>query len=238
MSLPSARGWGPGWPTNRAADTMWIRTSRSGTRFQVHKRIAVLTLHALEEAEARGWLFDYGPKDIDDEWSFNNRPIGGTKTPSDHSWGLALDVEATDYPWGSKKRLPQWLVDIFIAHGFEYGGDWSGKKDPMHFGFAGTPADADRITRNLRNPAVIPVQQRPTPPPPDLIGIHELLQQEDEEMIVIRDKRGIAFCGNGKVVGLGLAGLEGMRKAYRDAGRSLPEYTCQSDAEWVWFTKM
>lgn len=240
MSLPSTRGWGPGWPTNRSADTMWIRTSRSGTRFQVHKRIAVLLLHALEEIESRGWLFDYGPKDIDDEWSFNNRPIGGTRIPSDHSWGLAVDLEATDYPWGSRNRLPQWIVDVMIAHGFEYGGDWTGKKDPMHFGFAGTPTDADRITRGLRNPAVVPVYTSAfaPPPPPDLSAIHELLQQEDEEMIVMRDNKGIAFCGNGRVVGLSVAGLVRMRAAYKAAGRSLPEYTCETDVEWNWFTKV
>ena len=51
MSLPAnLRGWGPGWPTNRAADMVTVR-ARSGASWQVHKGIAPLVQFLVDETE-------------------------------------------------------------------------------------------------------------------------------------------------------------------------------------------
>lgn len=55
---------------------------------------------------------------------------------STHSWGIAIDLEPHKYPLGSKERFPQEVVDTFKECGFFYGGDFNGRKDPMHFQFA------------------------------------------------------------------------------------------------------
>ena len=89
MSDASARGWGRGWPTNRQADMTWVRAPISGARWEVHRRVAPLLAYIVGEAERRGYLFDHGPGDVDDDWGYSNRPIRGTRTPSNHSWGLA-----------------------------------------------------------------------------------------------------------------------------------------------------
>jgi hypothetical protein len=57
----------------------------------------------------------------------------GSKHPSTHSWGIAIDMEPAKYPLGSDKRFPEEIVRIFRAAGFFYGGDFEGRKDPMHF---------------------------------------------------------------------------------------------------------
>jgi hypothetical protein len=163
MAAPAnLRGWGQGWPVDRSDDMRWVRAYKSGAKFFVHREIAPIVQHIINEMERRGYLIDNGPGDTDDDWSYNNRPIRGTRIPSNHSWGLAVDIDAQTYPWGSKKRLPQWVVDIWIKHGFEYGGDWyGGKLDPMHFEFAGWPSDARRIAALIGS--VSTPERLPTP---------------------------------------------------------------------------
>lgn len=65
---------------------------------------------------------------------YAQRSIRGRATrPSTHSWGIAIDVEPAKYPLRSLARLPQPVIEVFKRAGFTYGGDFKGRKDPMHF---------------------------------------------------------------------------------------------------------
>ncbi len=65
------------------------------------------------------------------------RPIRGQEShPSTHSWGIAVDMEASKFPLGSHKRMPDGIIRAFQAAGFFYGGDFKSRKDPMHFQLA------------------------------------------------------------------------------------------------------
>jgi hypothetical protein len=67
---------------------------------------------------------------------YNCRPVRGNNSKfSTHCWGIFIDLEAGKYPLGSSKRFPKAIVDIFESAGFFYGGDFRGRKDPMHFQF-------------------------------------------------------------------------------------------------------
>ena len=55
-----------------------------------------------------------------------NRPL------SRHSWGIALDVNARQFPYGSRARQNPRLIAAFARQGFAWGGDWR-TPDPMHF---------------------------------------------------------------------------------------------------------
>jgi hypothetical protein len=66
---------------------------------------------------------------------YNKRLIKGSSKWSSHSWGIAIDLEAEKYPLGSSKRFPDAIIKIFQKAGFIYGGDFSTRKDPMHFQF-------------------------------------------------------------------------------------------------------
>ena len=79
--------------------------------------------------------------------------IIGTGTVSQHSYGLAIDVNWDDNPcfyntnvdvtngYGGYKpgtnkfSVTQKVINIWKAHGFYWGGDWTGKKDTMHFSY-------------------------------------------------------------------------------------------------------
>lgn len=159
MTTPAnLRGWGQGWPVNRSKDMRTVKAARSGVPFTVHHEIAPIIKYLVDEVERRGYMI-HTPGQTPDDWSYNNRPIRGRRTPSNHSWGLAIDIDATQYPLGSSKRHPSWMVELFRAHGFDYGGDWTGRKDPMHYEFAGWPSDARRIAASIAG------QPAPTPPP-------------------------------------------------------------------------
>ncbi|HEY6328670.1 MAG TPA: M15 family metallopeptidase, partial [Blastocatellia bacterium] len=68
---------------------------------------------------------------------YNRRPIRGYEShPSTHSWGIAIDVDASHFKLGSVARLPDGIVNCFRKAGFFYGGDFKGRKDPMHFQLA------------------------------------------------------------------------------------------------------
>lgn len=241
MTAPAnLRGWGQGWPVDRSADMATVRSQRSGTTFQVHRLIAPIVQFLSDETERRGYLL-HRPGQTRDDWGYANRPIRGKRTPSNHSWGLAVDIDATQFPMGSSKRLPQWLVDLWKAHGFEYGGDWRTRKDPMHMEFAGWPSDARRIAANLRPTATpppgpnVPTPQPTGPTATDLLFIQQLLQEEDD-MIVIRNGKGIAHLVNNRAVGLNAKQLDGVRAAYKKANRPLPELTLDTDELWRWYT--
>jgi hypothetical protein len=51
---------------------------------------------------------------------------------SRHSWGIAVDVNARLFPYGSKARQDERLIAAFARQGFTWGGDWR-EPDPMHF---------------------------------------------------------------------------------------------------------
>jgi hypothetical protein len=210
------RGWGKGWPTNRSADMATVRAARSGAKFTVHKDIAPIVKYLIDEVERRGYLIDHGPADVDDDWSYSNRPIRGRNTPSNHSWGLAIDINAQDFPLGSSKRLPQWIVDLFADMHFEYGGDWSGRKDPMHFEFAGSRSQAQWIVAALAGHAVTGTKPKPpptVPPPPPPI------EEDDMSHAILRcEGKGVMHIVAGCINTLETAEVPLVEKSYEQQG--------------------
>lgn len=181
------RGWGPGWPTNRIKDQVWVQAQRSRVRFQVHHGIAPIIKFLIDEVERRGYLL-HVPGKTPDDWSFNSRPIRGTNRPSNHSWGLAIDIDATKYPQGQRRNQPpRWVIDLFRAYGFEYGGDWS-NSDPMHFEFAGSVSEARWLVAALAASHVVkqPAPVPPTVPPPLPVSLP--FQLEDSMLFTTNDK--------------------------------------------------
>lgn len=69
--------------------------------------------------------------------AFVVRNIRGSTHPSLHSWGLAIDFDASKYPLGSNNRLPHDIIVAFKNQGFFYGGDFHHRLDPMHFEYTG-----------------------------------------------------------------------------------------------------
>jgi hypothetical protein len=93
----------------------------------------------------------------------NCRAIGGTQVASNHSWGLAADVNWNDNPFtsGTSHSMPLWVPrEIFNPYGWAWGGDYTGsKRDYMHLEFLGSPTQADEQTQRIL------AEGRPVTPP-------------------------------------------------------------------------
>jgi hypothetical protein len=63
---------------------------------------------------------------------FNIRASRGLPTLSNHSYGLAIDLNAAENPLGGETTLSPALVKCFTEAGFVWGGTWL-RRDPMHF---------------------------------------------------------------------------------------------------------
>jgi len=63
---------------------------------------------------------------------FNIRSKRGSGTPSLHSWGVAVDVNAAWNKFGQRPTMPASVVKCFTDAGFDWGGTWS-FPDGMHF---------------------------------------------------------------------------------------------------------
>jgi hypothetical protein len=102
------------------------------TRLRVHRRLvaafagAFRVIHANPEAWAS--LGDTGG-------AYAWRPQRGAKKLSRHCWAIAVDLDVAENPMGSKGRMHPAVIAAFTAHGFEWGGSWRTRRDPMHFEF-------------------------------------------------------------------------------------------------------
>jgi hypothetical protein len=180
MAHPS---WGPGWPTNNGHKMVTVVTGGGGLRLPVRREIAPLVVGLVRDLErARGKPFR-----TNWSWGYANRAIAGTSTPSNHSWGLALDLDAPENPYLSREMhraahplrktfpggvvlrstMPDQVMALAQRWGFGWGGRYPTKPDPMHFEFMGSREDANRLADGSGipkppPPGKIPPSARPT----------------------------------------------------------------------------
>ncbi|WP_141015197.1 M15 family metallopeptidase [Nocardioides sambongensis] len=85
---------------------------------------------ALLEIQQTGLADEINP----DEYAgcYYPRFIAGSTTLSNHSYGLAIDINTPGNQRGTVGDLDRGVVAIFKKWGFAWGGDWS-YTDPMHF---------------------------------------------------------------------------------------------------------
>lgn len=69
---------------------------------------------------------------------FNIRNVRGRTSPSLHSWGVAIDVNAAWNGLGKAPTLTSGFIKCFTDAGFDWGGLW-GRPDGMHFQLAKLP---------------------------------------------------------------------------------------------------
>lgn len=120
-----------------------------GSVFPVHNiRFNVKAADALSEALRAIWEF-YGRDQKQIEmWglhnfggSYNYRPVRGSSRLSTHAFGASIDLDPGHNPLipvgaPNKYTMPPAAVNAFKATGAFWGGDYKGRKDPMHFQYA------------------------------------------------------------------------------------------------------
>lgn len=85
------------------------------------------------------WWFDHVEKPVvPGSWGYAYRPVRGqTSGLSNHASGTAIDLNAPQHPLGKVGTVPAKLRAAISAQaralGLRWGGDYTGRKDEMHF---------------------------------------------------------------------------------------------------------
>lgn len=65
---------------------------------------------------------------------YNNRPIRGSTNISNHAFAAAIDLDPNNNPLGAKiGKMSPIVIQAFKNEEWLWGGDYKGRKDPMHF---------------------------------------------------------------------------------------------------------
>lgn len=149
----SNQGWGSGWP-NCQPSKMKTVTGQDQTPGQSHNikvtvraEIANMVVALLEATDK---LYDLSASSTG---AYNCRPIAGTNTASNHSWGLAIDLNWNENPYTAKftSHIPPAVVAMWVACGWGWGGFYKGgKTDTMHFEYLGAPSDVAADTKKAQ----------------------------------------------------------------------------------------
>lgn len=140
--------YGPGWPGCSSSNKVPI--DFCGKTLLVHKAAAKAFIALGQEFERRAPKYAAKIRSRPDTGSYVCRPISGTSTPSNHSFGTAVDVVWQENGrdgdgtfldssiWHEARSVIFWAE----KHGFRWGGRYS-EPDPMHFEMVWTPAQVD-----------------------------------------------------------------------------------------------
>jgi hypothetical protein len=134
MADANSRGWGSGWPNCQGGNQVTVNVT-GGARLPVHRDVAELVRTLCEATVARGYQIRQA-----DSGGFNCRSIRNSNRPSNHSWGLAVDLNWKTNPHQRTlvTDMPDWMPEMWQQCGFRWGGTYK-KPDTMHYEYMGTP---------------------------------------------------------------------------------------------------
>lgn len=103
-------------------------------------------------------------------WGYDYKPIEGSTTISNHASGTAIDLNAPEHPMGSsgtfgtkaKAAIRKIINDCDDV--VRWGGDYTGRKDEMHFEIIGNAAAVAKLAAKLSGGTS-------TPPASDKLGV-------------------------------------------------------------------
>lgn len=115
----------------RAGPTPGLVTMKTptGGSYTVNQNYAANFAGFLNDLAATGYK-------VNSVQGYNARDIAGTKVPSYHGQGAAIDINPGDNAEGSAGDLPANVGALAQKWGLGWGGNWKSKKDPMHFSIA------------------------------------------------------------------------------------------------------
>jgi len=102
--------------------------TKSGLTASVNAKLQGKFQNLVDWLESKGY-------NITSIGGYNPRKIAGTNIWSAHSYGAAIDINPAQNPMGSKliTDMPAGVSAYAKSLGLGWGGDWSNKKDAMHF---------------------------------------------------------------------------------------------------------
>ena len=104
-----------------------------GQGIRIHQNLVPSLNQIDSQWRARGGNSAYEVRSVG---GYNCRRIANSNRMSYHSYGVAVDINASTNPHlGSECRtdMPPWFRELFTSRGWGWGCNWSSSKDAMHF---------------------------------------------------------------------------------------------------------
>lgn len=119
-------GWFPGWKVQDSNVLV--------THIFCNRDIHAPLMAALTAVRSKGLAAELKTYD----GCFNIRAVRGSSLMSTHAFGLGIDINAATNPMSSvlHSTWSAGFVKCFTDQGFAWGGNFHGRKDPMHFSYA------------------------------------------------------------------------------------------------------
>ena len=130
VRLPYGDDWFTPDPAWRARTIVTRRVPILGA-VTCHRRLITPLRRALASLQRRGLARLVDPGDYAGCHAPRRIPASGSL--SLHSWGLAVDINASENPQGQKPTMDRRVVRAFENAGFTWGGRWPTAPDGMHF---------------------------------------------------------------------------------------------------------
>lgn len=156
-TYPNRRGWGAGWPHAQTNKLQRVVANRiNGIR--VREEIAELVEYLIKATNALGLDLRKTAEKDGGIGSFANRAIkkSNPPRPSNHSWGLALDLNTKSNPMRKvfmSTMLPK-VIELWESAGFYWGGRYPVPPwfyDAMHVEYMGRPEDVANDLKNAQD---------------------------------------------------------------------------------------
>lgn len=144
-------------PSSLMGYTSYVSASTGGQKMSVQMRKEIVPLWNLlfQIADQKHGYPTWANRNGENwgPWGMQCRSVSGTNTPSGHSMALSVDINApyNGYSTTWQCDMPPAMVADFEACGLYWGGRYTGKYDPMHYGYCYTPADVQRHIDKARS---------------------------------------------------------------------------------------
>lgn len=97
-----------------------------------------------------------------DDWGYAYRAVRGASSWSCHASGTAIDINAVAHPMGATNTFKgawqytkiRWALKVKFRGAIRWGGDFSGRKDEMHFEIVASKTKCRRVAKRLRSTKV------------------------------------------------------------------------------------
>lgn len=103
-------------------------------------------------------------------WGYDYKPIEGSSEVSNHASGTAIDMNAPDHPMGKAGTFTSAQVAVirkilsYCGGVVRWGGDYTGRKDEMHFEINGNAAAVKKLAAKIKGTPATPTPPAPKPP--------------------------------------------------------------------------
>ena len=147
----SQNGW-PASPDQKEIGIKEFKIKNTDRKMRLQKDAGVILAAFAAEFHAQVEPIDEG---VFDDWAYAYREVRGSDSDlSNHSSGTAIDLNATKHPLHAEntftKQQAAKIRELCKKYGLRWGGDYSKRKDEMHFEIIETPDEVNERIKNMK----------------------------------------------------------------------------------------